>query len=731
MTNDPFEPIDAGRQSQPLQSKSPAWAPIVPVPPEAPPPPNHPDLGKPTARWNYRDSEGQLLGYVSRFDIGGTKQFRPQIFMQRLGSRLREWRWQSWPAPRPLYGLWDLAKRPDAPVMVAEGEKAADAASRLLPAFVVVTSPNGAKGATNADWSPLQGREVTIWPDADEPGRSYAEIVTREAIAVAALSVVVISPPADVPDGWDAADASAEGWTEARTAELVQSAKSPERRSATVLNLGQARNDQTKPADHASTGAQRQRRPPQRDTLIGCADLCELWHDENRDAYASFPVGDHSEHFAIRSRDFRRWLSGRFYQQTNHAIGGQALEDGIRVLEARAVHDGPMYQPFLRVGEHKGKLYVDLCDKLWRVVEIGPHGWKTIKNAPVKLIRTPSMRPFPEPEDGSMIEELRNFLNVSDDEFKVVVGWLVSTFRPVGPYPLLVAAGEQGSGKSVFSRMMILLTDPCAAPLRSLPREERDLIVAAMNGRVIGFDNVSILEPWLADALCRLATGGGFAARRLHTDREMITFEGQRPVLLNGIPLLTGRPDLADRSVTVRLRILVPESRDREDSLWANFDAARPRILGAIFTAVSAAVRNIDKVKLERPPRMADFASWVTAAEPGLGWNDREFLAAYSVNQHDVSESAFEADPVAVAIADFVGSLHPAPAGWEGSATDLLNAINERTPETTRKQRSWPSNGQGLGTRMDRIAPLLRSKGFRVERRRTHDGKRLVLIPPP
>jgi hypothetical protein len=102
---------------------------------------------------------------------------------------------------------------------------------------------------------------------------------------------------------------------------------------------------------------------------------------------------------------------------------------------------------------------------------------------------------------------------------------------------------------------------------------------------------------------------------------------------------------------------------------------------------------------------MADFASWVTAAEPGLGWNDREFLAAYTTNQHDVSESAFEADAVAVAIADFVSELHPAPAGWEGTATDLLNAINDRAPESTRKHRSWPFNGQGLGTRMDRIAP--------------------------
>jgi putative DNA primase/helicase len=173
------------------------------------------------------------------------------------------------------------------------------------------------------------------------------------------LSVVIISPPTDVPDGWDAADASAQGWTEARAAELVQSAKPPERKSATVLNLDQARNDQEKPGDHASSGAQdkRQRRPPQRDSLIGCADLCELWHDENRDAYASFPVDDHREHFAIRSRDFRRWLSGQFYQQTNHAIGGQALEDGIRILEARGVHDGPLYHisHFFGLVSTKGK----------------------------------------------------------------------------------------------------------------------------------------------------------------------------------------------------------------------------------------------------------------------------------------------------------------------------------------------------------------------------------------
>jgi hypothetical protein len=117
---------------------------------------------------------------------------------------------------------------------------------------------------------------------------------------------------------------------------------------------------------------------------------------------------------------------------------------------------------------------------------------------------------------------------------------------------------------------------------------------------MVGLLVSTMFQPWNRGSqmpCVALATGGGFAARMLHTDREMITFEGQRPVLLNGIPLLTARPDSADRSVTVRRRTLVPESRNREDSLWAYFDTARPRILGAIFTAVSAAIRNIGKVK--------------------------------------------------------------------------------------------------------------------------------------
>jgi hypothetical protein len=121
----------------------------------------------------------------------------------------------------------------------------------------------------------------------------------------------------------------------------------------------------------------------------------------------------------------------------------------------------------------------------------------------------------------------------------IVVAWLLACFRDRGPYPVLAIAGEQGSAKSTFSAMLRKLIDPNAAPLRALPREERDLFIAANNGHVLAFDNVSGLPPWLSDALCRLATGASFAVRQLYTDQDEMLFQAARPIILNGIEDIT------------------------------------------------------------------------------------------------------------------------------------------------------------------------------------------------
>ena len=111
----------------------------------------------------------------------------------------------------------------------------------------------------------------------------------------------------------------------------------------------------------------------------------------------------------------------------------------------------------------------------------------------------------------------------------LLAAWLVAAFRPHGPYPILVLHGEQGSAKSTTARVLRALLDPNTAPLRGEPRDLRDVMIAASNGWIISFDNLSRIPHWLSDALCRLATGGGFSTRELYTDSEEVLFDAQRP----------------------------------------------------------------------------------------------------------------------------------------------------------------------------------------------------------
>ena len=151
-----------------------SWRPILPVPDDAPAATfDLPKYGPSSGRWTYRDTSGRLLGYVCRFDPPNGKQILPRVYCRGARGETA-WRWLSFPKPRPLYNLHLLAKRPDASVIVVEGEKCADALAAALHDVVVVTWPGGAKAVAMADWGPLRGRRVMVWPDNDQPGFSAA-----------------------------------------------------------------------------------------------------------------------------------------------------------------------------------------------------------------------------------------------------------------------------------------------------------------------------------------------------------------------------------------------------------------------------------------------------------------------------------------------------------------------------------------------------------------------------
>jgi len=268
-------------------------------------------------RWEYRDAAGRLLGFKCRFDLkGGAKDFRPLVFAEHKKFG-RQWRWLGFARPRPLYGLDRLAKRPKAPVIIAEGEKAANAVGALLPDHVAITSPDGSKNARVADWAPLAGRKVTIWPDADAPGQAYVGDVIDMLMKLSPVATVaVVKPPEGVAEGWDAADALATGWITAQAAELVAAAA---------------------PASDEGAAASRRRKPATRDWLLDLIGDAELWHDPEHVAFATVPVDDHRENCELGSDSFKNWLSWRAYEAVGHAPPADAADHGLLLPRVREV----------------------------------------------------------------------------------------------------------------------------------------------------------------------------------------------------------------------------------------------------------------------------------------------------------------------------------------------------------------------------------------------------------
>lgn len=221
------------------------WTPVLPVPADAPAPPvAHINRGRPEAVWAYKDLDGRLLGYVYRFRTSdGGKEVLPLTYTRHETTASQEWRWISFPRPRPLYGLDRLSKAGE--VLLVEGEKCADAAAPHWPG-PVVTWPGGSNATQWADLRPLAGRQVVCWPDADcktgkggellppakQPGQAAMERIARALVELGCtVDLVQIPPPGEKPDGWDVADAIAEGLEGQALVDWVQARRQPFQRS--------------------------------------------------------------------------------------------------------------------------------------------------------------------------------------------------------------------------------------------------------------------------------------------------------------------------------------------------------------------------------------------------------------------------------------------------------------------------------------------------------------------
>jgi hypothetical protein len=331
------------------------------------------------------------------------------------------------------------------------------------------------------------------------------------------------------------------------------------------------------------------------------------------------------------------------------------------------------------------------------------------------------MLALPEPVRGGKVDELRAFLNVTNEQWPLLVCSLISAFRPVGPYPIIWFHGEPGACKSFAAEYCRKLIDPNDANLRDQPKDLHNFAIAATNSWVVAFDNISSFPDWLSDAMCRLSTGAGQSTRQLYTDDEEKIFSYSRLGIVAAVQLLATKSDFLDRAVPIELQPVL-KRRDGAE-IDAAFNDARPRILGALLDAVVVGLRELPDVEIDRLPRLAGFTKWAVACEVGLGLEKKSFLKAYVKSYDDMDETLIDSSPVGKSVRKFMTGR----GEWEGSATELLKAI-EADLKTLLQGAPLPDPTR-LGGQLRDIAPCLRRKGIDVRMGDTRSkDKRIIKI---
>lgn len=456
-------------------------------------------------------------------------------------------------------------------------------------------------------------------------------------------------------------------------------------------------------------------------------NMGELFHDAGGDAYVSLRRGHSTQTYQVASSEFREILHGLYYSITGLGCNRNALADAVATLTAQAKFEGESYPVYLRVGmtaddaddASPGTLHrieIDTGNAEWDCIRISTDEIKVTKPS-CRFKRAGKPLPLPaigEPDFGLIWK----YLSIPENQRPLVAAFMLAALRPTGPFPALVSQGEQGSTKSTLCKVVKRFIDPSASPLRSPPREGRDLQVAAMNSWLPAWDNLSYLSPDLSDDLCRLATGTAMASRRLYSDHDEVLVELQRPTIINGIEDLTTRPDLASRSLVIECQ--VPETRKRESDFWREIEQDAPQIFAGLLAGVQQALKH----QHEQPAtaiRMADLAAWANAGETALGFEQGAFIEAYAENQQGALTAGLEVSPVGQAVKGFMQNR----SEWQGSASELIAEMERVVSDQIVRQKSWPRAPHVLTQRLIRLAPALRAAGYGFEHGR-ESGQRWI-----
>jgi hypothetical protein len=601
-------------------------------------------------------------------------------------------------------------------IFVCEGEKAADALWSIgIPATTTIGGSNGYK--SNGDYSQdLTSARLVLCPDRDQPGLKYIANFARDFNSQIEGYCLAgeIEGWSDPRDSRDLADDILDRHVARDT--ILASITSVERFTGLPFN--------TKPETTVKTREPKEEEKQETiaERVLKLAFAAEYFCTPDKATYADIRVDGVRETHSIRSRAFRLWLTGEFYDSEEKAINSNAMAEVLGVLDAKAVRSKVVQEVNLRTAEHQGKVYLDLGSPDWSAIEVDAQGWRVVAEPPVRFTRPESLLALPTPIEGGSLYELKELINVDGDSWILIITFLLFSLCPNKTYPVLVLAAVRGSGKTAAAEILKGLIDPGKGGLIKLQNDIRNLAAAAVNRWLMVYDNVGYISADQSDDLCRMATNFGFSTRTLHTTAEETTLEFTRPQIITAIDALVTRDDLADRVLMAQLGEITEDKRLAQGALAAKVEAARPRILGAMLTALSKTLAELPNTKPEKLPRMADYALFSIAAEKTLGLKTGEFLKVFNRSREQSRQVVLEASPLSEAILKMMEN-YPIPQSFTGEASQLLAKLEEHAERGVPQSKAWPRTPIALNRQLDRLAPDLKEWGIEITRSRTNKGR--------
>lgn len=435
--------------------------------------------------------------------------------------------------------------------------------------------------------------------------------------------------------------------------------------------------------------------------------------------------------FQIQSDDFRAWLLGWHLEQYGKVLRRAIVEEVVQNACAIAQYiNKQSYKLGIRVSRvddnnaNPKELYYDLGDA---AVHTTRDRWEIVDNPPIVFRRFSHQEKQVLPEATSRksdIELLHKYINIQNrNDWLLFLTFMISAFIPDFPKPLLLLVGAPGAGKSTLMKLTKQLVDPSLIDGIGQIRNCESIIRPASKHALLYFDNISYVNQDISDTLCGVATGTSLVNRKMYTDSEEVIYKVQRSVMLNGVTEILSREDILDRSIPVSVQRIDRNKRLNENKLMNEFNSDKPIILGAICNILVDVLRIYPSVKLEKYPRMADFAGYAFAvAEAMTGYSGDEFIKAYDAVEDRQVATALNASPTAQAARFLVSKT----GGWQGTATDFLNftfndgrvatADDLNIIQSIREQPTWCRNVSALGKSLNRAEATLKSLGIVLER---------------